>query len=414
MDNSSIQSELDPMVLEQIMKAYPGDVMIVDREYTIVYTNISPHHELTHEESLIGEKCYHHCKYLQRGSTDCYAKKVFASGEPAKGLHYQLKTGKWLEITAIPLRNLDDEVYLVAEFIADVTEYKQLNLLEAEAEGLPVKERRAMSLVPNLVGEWTWYPRSNDMDFSNDFLEMLGYGIGELKPSFSHFTELVHPKEFGPLLKELQALQKQKNETFSMEYRMKCADGHYIWVQGEATSRLDRDGSLLEIKGSHKDISEVKKREEEALVQKIRDEATGLYSRLYFEDALVRLNTDRMHPISLFFVEANPATMAEYKVRSAAHLMQCIFRKEDIIARWDDHTFAIVLPNTGTDVTGSIYNRIVEAGHMQDNPMSGYDLHIGVATKQTVSDDMEAVFAAARDQLVKLRQQDNAPPADSE
>ena len=410
MDNPSLHNEMDVLVMEQILKAYPGDVMIVDRDYTIVYTNITPHQDLTHEESLLGKKCYHHCRYLQPGSTDCYAKKVFASGKPAKGVHYQLKTGKWIEINGIPLKNQYDEVYLVAEFVTDVTDYKELDLPTGEGEGQPVKERRALSLVPNLVGEYTWYPRSNEMTYSSDFLDMLGYGTEELKPSFPQFTQLVHPKDFGPLLKGLQELQKQKRETFSMEYRIKNADGQYTWVQGDAKTRLDRDGTLLEIKGRQKDISDLKEREEASGVQKIRDDATGLYTRLYFEDALTRLNTERMHPLTLFFVETNPNTINEYKVRSAAHLLQHIFRKEDIVARWDDNTFAIVLPNVGNDVTGSIYNRIVEASEIQGNPLSGHELRIAVATKNDVSEKMEAVFAAVSDQLQRLRRQESMAP----
>ncbi|MDW7678906.1 MAG: diguanylate cyclase, partial [Bacillota bacterium] len=283
----------------------------------------------------------------------------------------------------------------------------------AAGQGFPGEDRRVLSLSSKKDGTWKWNPRTNHMDLSEELLDMLGYRPGDVTESFAKYTQLMHPRDFGQVLHDLEELKKQKADVMTREIRMQCADGRYKWICCQARSLVDRDGHLVEIQGIHKDISERKEREEQMQYQKMRDELTALYNRSYFEDTLRRLNTERMHPLTIFFVEvgnlketyeAKGAEAAEAVLLKTAEMMRSIFRYEDVVARWNDRTFAIVLPNTAAEMTETIHERITKTTEVYQEELKDAPLAIGYSTKNFVENDMEAVFMGARQRLNQSRE----------
>ena len=47
-----------------------------------------------------------------------------------------------------------------------------------------------------------------------------------------------------------------------MEYRIRCKNGEYLWVEGRGVKELDMEGNPVRLAGSHSDISERKQAEE--------------------------------------------------------------------------------------------------------------------------------------------------------
>ena len=430
------EAGLNPFMLQQILDAYPGDVTIVDSDYTILYTNLRHHSDILGENSIIGEKCFRHCHYLQEGSAECFAKTVFATKAPMKGLQVQLKDDRWLEINSIPLKNAQGDVMMVAEFVKDITEMKQEQETtpagtdqadegaeQISAEQMPVvtepelRERRTLgtlTLEHNREGEWSWNTRKNTMTYSQDFLRMLGYEPGTQDETFAAFSRMVHPSDFGQVFKGLQDYMNHKADAFSMEYRMLCSNRKYKWVQSNAHANWDRDGNAIEIHGVHKDISEQKLREEQERYQNLRDPLTELYNRSYFEDTVYRLDTDRMHPLSIFLVEIDSlketyelfgTDVAEKMVIRTANLMRSIFRHEDVVARWDERTYAVILPNTSADMTQDIHQRIMKATEDHREVLMEPVLAVGYATKITAEADVKLTFIGARQRLKKSREE---------
>jgi len=66
-----------------------------------------------------------------------------------------------------------------------------------------------------------------------------------------------------PMLMNLFALASEAKRGFTLEFRLRRADGTYRWIYGTAAPRLDPDGDLLGYIGSCMDITDQKERENE-------------------------------------------------------------------------------------------------------------------------------------------------------
>ncbi len=92
----------------------------------------------------------------------------------------------------------------------------------------------------------------------------------------------------------------------------------------------------------------------------IRDQRTGLYGSNYFDEALnseLNRSTRHQRQFSIVLVRLNPDIEIagdQYHVRAMdsalpgwSRTIQERLRKSDIVARYDDHTLSIILPETG-------------------------------------------------------------------
>lgn len=98
-----------------------------------------------------------------------------------------------------------------------------------------------------------------------------------------------------------------------------------------------------------------------------RDDLTGLFNRLFFETEFSRLEKSRQYPISIFIADINQLRKinenhgnlaGDQMLISVARLFIKVFRQEDIISRYGDDEFAILLPQTDENIVKIIMKRI--------------------------------------------------------
>ncbi len=85
--------------------------------------------------------------------------------------------------------------------------------------------------------------------------------------------ETVYPDDIERLQKEFYALLEKDNASTTLEYRFKCKDGTYTWIELTATNRVN-DPTINGILLNYHDISE-RKRAEENLQQSQKMESIG-------------------------------------------------------------------------------------------------------------------------------------------
>ena len=392
-------------LLQSVIDVFPGDLSVIDPAYNLVYTNLKPRNVGIDTHSLAGEKCFKNCQYIQNSPEECFAKKVFSAGEAILGKQIQLRNGRWVEVNCLPLKDDYGKITWVVEFISDVTQYKETetNLKESE-------ERWQLALEGNNDGIWDWNIRTNEVFFSDRWMEMLGYFPGDLKNTFQSFTKLIHPADIGVVMKGLQDHMGKKTGHFSMEYRMMCEDGQYKWIHGRSQATWDTQGDAIRMTGSHTDITERKIREQEINYLTFHDKLTGLYNRAYFDDAVLRLDVERMLPLSIIIGDVNGLKVTndifghlvgDQLLCKIAEILRTVCRKEDIVSRWGGDEFAILLPRTNEKTAGEICKRISDMCQEYKDEVIHPSISLGAGTKNSLAQNVKWILKEAEDLMYR-------------
>ena len=223
------------------------------------------------------------------------------------------------------------------------------------------EERYALAVRAANDGIWDWNLRSNQIYFSLRWKEMLGYKENEIGNEPNEWFKLVHPDDIKSLQTSLVSHLKGRINHFECEYRIKHANGNYLWVLSRGLAVRDEKNIAYRMAGSQSDINARKLVEERLAHDALHDALTGLPNRVLFLDRLQnRLERTKRNPDNLFAVmfidldrfkvvndSLGHAVGDQLLITVANRLKQCL-RPEDTISRLSGDEFAILL-DTITD-----------------------------------------------------------------
>jgi len=178
---------------------------------------------------------------------------------------------QWLRQATYGEYNEDDRLVRVRAYLTDITPLKRL---EQAIES--TKERLFLAMESAQIATWDLNTLTGERVVSPRAAAMMGYRPDELEHNQGTWTELVHPFDRARLDQATKDRLSapvddpaRMSRIFSIEYRLRHKDGHYIWVQscGKLVSRDDR-GRPVRIVGTLLDISERKASELRAQQQK--------------------------------------------------------------------------------------------------------------------------------------------------
>ena len=115
------------------------------------------------------------------------------------------------------------------------------------------------------VGIWDWQVQTGAAVFSERWAELIGYSLDELVPvNAETWSSKAHPDDLRNSNELLAAHWRGESERYECENRMLHKDGHWVWVldTGRVVEWYE-DGRPKRMIGTHIDISERKKSEEE-------------------------------------------------------------------------------------------------------------------------------------------------------
>jgi len=123
--------------------------------------------------------------------------------------------------------------------------------------------RLALALEASELGLWDWNLVTDQVHHSQ-LREIFGIEPGEVTAMLRHLKPRLHPEDLPLLRRALVEHMKGKSDGYQIEYRVRHADGHWVWVEdrGRAVER-DAQGRVLRMLGTRRDISAWKRREEE-------------------------------------------------------------------------------------------------------------------------------------------------------
>ncbi|RLM82226.1 PAS domain S-box protein, partial [Halobellus sp. Atlit-38R] len=141
----------------------------------------------------------------------------------------------------------------------DVTEQR-----ERERTVQRIKDRLELAVEGANPGVWDWDMTTDEVEFNDQWAEMLGYSLDEIEPHLDAWERRVHPDDLPAVEDALSAHVDGETEYYDAEHRMRTASGEWKWIRdiGKVVER-DEDGGPVRAVGIHLDVDEQKRREEE-------------------------------------------------------------------------------------------------------------------------------------------------------
>jgi PAS domain S-box-containing protein len=129
----------------------------------------------------------------------------------------------------------------------------------------PTDERLAALVESSQFGLFDLNFGSKEIYYSPGWKQMLGFADNELPNTQSTWIDLIHPEDSDAA--PHQSIRRKPNESraFNLEFRMRCQDGSYKWLQSRGLQIFDGDGKLDRVIGLHIDYQERKEIEEESI-----------------------------------------------------------------------------------------------------------------------------------------------------
>ncbi len=146
---------------------------------------------------------------------------------------------------------------------------RRIGSQEAAEQALRASERRfsqALDQVRDAV--WEWDPASDRIYLSSVWDRIVGEASEEPVTQRT-FRSKIHPEDLPAVRAALEAHLKGKTPAFDTVYRMRHADGRWIWIQARGRAVRDAAGTVLRMVGTAGDVTE-RKRAAEKLAQSER------------------------------------------------------------------------------------------------------------------------------------------------
>ncbi len=211
---------------------------------------------------IINRRASHVIADFASSGLDCvslYAKTAI-SGEVREFEQYFKRLDKWYRVQIYSY----EKEYFVTVFI-DITERKK-----SENNLFKLKEQFELAVKGANEGIWDWDIRTGKLFLSKRWKEMLGYEPHELKDDFESFVFLVYEKDIDRVSAYIQEYLNGGIDKYEIEFRMKHKDGSLRWILAKGEAIRADDGRPFRMAGSHSDITDKKRAEQELVASRRR------------------------------------------------------------------------------------------------------------------------------------------------
>jgi two-component system, cell cycle sensor histidine kinase and response regulator CckA len=213
------------------------------------------------EHEIVGRSCFEvmHAAPTSGPPARCPMQTLLAAGTTdAVDMEMEAVGGHFL-ISCTPVLDEEGRLQKVIHVATNITERKRME------EALRASEKRLdLAMAVKNEGIWDWNLVTNETVFDDRYFTMAGYAPGEFPQDFLGWAEHVHPDDLPHCEAAIQAYLSAESERFEVEFRFKQRDGAWSWIQGRGKIvERDANGAPLRMVGTHTDITERKRAEDE-------------------------------------------------------------------------------------------------------------------------------------------------------
>src|SRR5665647_1482673 len=339
---SQLETVIDNLPFNVWLKSEDGKYLVVNKKFEEASGKT--------KEEIIGANSY---DVFKKSEAKKYATSDMKAikGEIQGYYEEEYKKGIYEETFKKTVKNDSGETTGIFGFSRDIT------LIKKTQDALMESERSKAALLANMPG--MAYRSENDSEFSMTYVsescfELTGYTTEQLINQNPSYYSIIHPDYIEALFKRWneEALLKT---ILNDEYPIITATGEIKWVFEQSQEILDTERNLIATEGFIMDVTERKIAEEKILYLSYHDQLTGLYNRRFYEEELVRLDTQRNLPLTLIMGDINGLKavndslghiVGDELIKKVAELIKKGCRADEIIARIGGDEFVVLLPKT--------------------------------------------------------------------
>ncbi len=296
--------------------------------------------------------------------------------------NHRLASGRILEHYFTAMANGD---VIMASTDVTLTETARQGLAESE-------ERYALSAAGSNDGLWDWDLRREKIYLSPRWKEMLGLDDEDLTDNPVEWFSRIHPDDVARVTTQMDAHLAGTISHFECEFRVRHADGTFLWMLTRGLAVRGPDGSAHRVAGSQTDITGRKQTEQQLVHDALHDALTGLANRTLFLDlvrrALARLRKEPGARFAIAFLDLDRFKIVNESlghvhgddlIFATARRFESALRDNDTVARLGGDEFAILLENIKTPEEAT---RLTESLHQAlDTPfrLGGKEIFVSVS-----------------------------------
>lgn len=246
-------------LLEKALETTNMGVTIAGTDGRIIYTNPADADMHGHlAEELIGQ------------DVGIFAPKKFRMVLTPK----QIETAKTKRRESVNIRKDGSTfpVYLTSDIVKNisgnpigfVTTCEDITERKQTVEALRISEERyTLAIEGSNDGIWERNLVTGETYFSPRWKETIGYRDSELPNHVDEWKKRVHPDDYDMVIKNVDDYLAGTIDRYTCEYRIRHKDNSWHWMLAKGAKNCDDQGTPTRFAGSHTDITERKKAEEE-------------------------------------------------------------------------------------------------------------------------------------------------------
>ncbi len=307
-------------------------------------------------------------------------------------------------------------------------------------------ERAQLQTLLDLIsdGIWDWNANTGYVYRNPGWYKMLGYASHSLDNSVFTWESVIHPEDYPRVMVHFEAYITGRAEQYRVEYRCRCADGSYLWVEdsGHIIER-NPDGSVARMLGAHRDIDASKrlvahlKRQNHSLETMVADrtrelswvnqqlqrqldenrdlaerDALTLVANRYLLEKVLQQSCDRARrfrqPLALVAMDVDdfkPINDQYGHARGDRALVDLVERVRsclgatDLLARWGGDEFVVVMADASIDDARTLAEKIRQSLE-QAAPIGERQLTMSYGVVQRLADEGQAQMLTRADRAL--------------
>jgi PAS domain S-box-containing protein len=220
--------ETSRLLMQSVFDTVPDLLMVIDRNYHIMYTNAKGHDLIRQEDVEKQKTCYGRFKLLDEPCESCSARLVFETGKMSEQETINPADGRVREVRAFPLTDSQGLVSCVIEYVRDITDRKRIEEALRESE-------EKYRVVAEGASDGIAIIRGGRIEYVNPCLaHMAGYSVEEL--TGASFVRFISPESVVDLLSVVKKAFSGERAPTIFPTRIRHRDGHILEIEASGTA----------------------------------------------------------------------------------------------------------------------------------------------------------------------------------